>query len=292
MAGSHGGGHCEWLQVGPGEAVVATAARTWLHRLGPADPFARPMQGPGQLATTTRLLEGAIAVGQRRGVAQSPPGARRPPLTPVRWIWRLAAYYHLTTHTPRLLGQAAARFDAQGRPVLAAWARDRQREEAGHDRLALRDLAALGLPAEAVVSAWRPPAAAALVAHFTALAEAEAGPVGVLGYAHAVERLALTLGADHVAAVRGLFPGGQDSTRCLRVHSADGSDAHHVQDNLAVIAGLPAEDRAQVALAALEAAALCSTAATWQPDDTSLWDDLATLGVAQATLRELGKGNP
>lgn len=256
MSGA-GAAALEWAAIGPDAVVIATPRRAWLHRPDPwgADPFRAPMtHAPGDLAATGWLLEGAVAVGARAaGPAPSPP-----PMTCRRWVWRLAGLYHLTTHTPGLLRVAEAKFRAAGRPALAEWAADKARDEAGHDRLALRDLRALGLPAEAVVEALQPPVAQAMVAHFRAAAE-EALPLGVVAYAHAVERLALRADAGYVARVQACMPRGVDATRCLRVHSAAGSDAAHVAENVALVAGLPAAERSRIALAVRVAAQVSST---------------------------------
>jgi hypothetical protein len=54
----------EWACIAPGKVVVATAERTWLHRLkstDDSDNFAQPMTGEGNPLTTRNLLDGAIA---------------------------------------------------------------------------------------------------------------------------------------------------------------------------------------------------------------------------------------
>jgi hypothetical protein len=267
----------EWAAVGPDAVVVATPQRAWLHRPDPwtADPFRTPMlHAPGDRAATGWLLEGAVAVGVRAaGPAPTPP-----PLSRLRWVWRLAGLYHLTTHTPGLLRAAEARFRAAGRDALADWAADKARDEAGHDALALRDLRALGLPAEAVVEALRPPVAQRMVAWFRAAAEEDL-PLGVVAYAHAVERLALRADAAYVARVQACMPRGVDATRCLRIHSAAGSDAGHVEENIVLVAGLPAAERSRIALAVRDAAQVTSTpSAEGHVSDAWLAGVLETLG--------------
>lgn len=268
-----------WAQVAPGEVVVANAERAWLHRPDMHSPFAQPMTGPTDEATTAHLLDGAIAAGQRAGLASvtAPP----PPLTLPRWAWRLAGYYHLTTHTPSLLRHAGQRFAAAGQTALADWATEKAREEAGHDRLALRDLEALGLPAAKVVEVWQPPMALAMVARFRAEAHAPGSPLGVVGYAHTVERLAMALGADYIASVRAVLPRGVDATRCLRVHSATGSDASHVDDNISLIASQPAALRSQIAIVCREVAQLFSTPpGMGRPSDAELGGQMAGWGAS------------
>lgn len=253
----------EWARVAPGEVVVATTTGARLHRpdpFDPHDPFAAPMTGPGHPDTTRWLLDGALGAGQRAARAAST--AAPPPLTADRWAWRLAGYYHLTTHTPRLLAEAEVRFAAAGRAELAAWAADRRREETGHDRLALRDLTALGFDAERAVAALRPPTAITMVDYFTQCVYTAAVPVRVIGYAHTVERLASTFDRAYLDSVVAVLPAGVDATRCLRVHSALGSDADHAEDNVRLVASLPAFERIEVSLACRECAELCWRAPT------------------------------
>lgn len=249
----------EWAEVAPGTIVVADEDRAWLHARsigGGSEPFSMPMQGPGSLATTRNLLDGAVGAGQR-SVVLGAPGEPPPPLTELRWAFRLAGYYHTTHATPSLMEQAQARFAAAGDDSLAHWAETKAREERGHDELALRDLRALGYAAEELVSVVRPAIAMALVSAFTDWVLGP-DPVYCVGYAYALERLAMTRGPDYLARVEAVLPKGVLATRCLRVHSGSGSDARHVEETVAMVAGLAAENRAKIALACYETAALCS----------------------------------
>lgn len=246
------GDDIDWARLDANTVVLADPRRAWVSDTTPQQP-----QPPrASLATTRRLLDGALALAQRRAPAGEPP----PPLTPLRWVWRLAGYYHLTHATPRLMTEAAQRFLAAGEPELAAWAAEKAREEQDHDRLALRDLAALGHDAGAVVAALVPGPAAALVERFTSYVRRE-DPLACVGYAHTLERLALTVRRADIDAVQALFPAGLDVTRCMRVHSGVGSDAGHVDDNVALIAGLAPRRRAVVVAAVHETALLCTTPA-------------------------------
>ena len=228
------------------------------------------------VATTRRLLDGAIALAQRAAPAAAAP----PPLSPLRWVWRLAGYYHLTHATPRLMAEAARRFAARDEPELAAWAAEKAREEQGHDRLALRDIAALGHPAEAVVAALVPGPAAALVEHFTRCVQ-QADPLACVGYAYTLERLALTVQRPEIDAVQAMLPVGVDATRCMRVHSGIGSDAGHVDDNVALIAGLPPQRRARVIAAVHTTALLC----TRPPTRGHITDEAIARAIAAASSK-------
>ena len=245
----------EWLEISPELTLVATATRAYLHvphRFG-ADPFREPMSGPGSEQTTHWLFEGAIAAAGRAFVRQSTattdPSANSDSLgfvSAANWSYRLSGYYHSTYATRRLLPIIARRFRALGHAQLALWAERKIAEEAGHDELALRDLSELGYRAEGLVGAFVPPRAAAWVALFERLAAAD-DPAACVGYAHALERLALLRGPAEVRAIERCLPAGVNATRCLRVHSTLGGDAHHVRTNVTATAALgPNERRAIV----------------------------------------------
>jgi hypothetical protein len=246
----------EWLEISPELTVVATAARAFLHTpqaLG-SDPFQAPMTSAGSPDTTHWLLEGAIAAAGR-AVQAAEGELLRAPLSkePVgesaaHWAYRLSGYFHTTDATRRLLPVLARRFSAAGRRTLADWAERKMSEEAGHDQLALRDLVDLGYRARGLVSALRPRRAAAWVDLFEQLAKAS-DPVGCVGYAHALERLALLRGPAEVSAIEQGLPPGMNATRCLRVHSALGSDLHHVRSNVVATARLSADERRAIAKA-------------------------------------------
>lgn len=245
----------EWVKVEPNQVVVATEERAWLHQLANAngdDPFAGPMQEAGNLATIRQLLDGVIAVAQSSTLRT----ATRPSLTPARWAWRLAGYYHTTHATPRLMAEAAGCFAALGKQELAEYSKSKVEDEGGHDQLALRDLAALGYDAEKLVAELIPPTAAALVDHFTELVRAE-NPAGCIGYAYALERLATTHDKHYLRQVETVLPPNTKATRCLRVHSSMSADAQHVEDALKVTARQSAEDRRLIALAAYETTRIC-----------------------------------
>jgi hypothetical protein len=196
-----------------------------------------------------------------RAVASAFPHARPaevPPLTATRWAFRLAGLYHLTHSTPALLELAAERFAAAGRKILAGWARERAREESNHDLLALRDLRDLGYDPVRVVERVRPATAMRMVEYFERSVRAF-DPIGCVGYAYTVERLAMTVREPDIRAVEAVLPPGTRATRCLRVHSAAGSDGDHVADTLVAVARLTLGERARIAEAARDTAVLCFT---------------------------------
>ena len=212
----------EWFEVEPGKVVVATSRGASLHALNPLggpDPFASPMTGPGSRATTRNLLDGILGFVQRSYRTNEP----RPPLTPLRWVWRLAGYYHSTTHTSPLMARVAEKFEAGGHELLGNYARLKEWDEAGHDVLALQDLRNMGYPAEEVVKVLHPPTAKLLVDYFRATVE-EDYPIGAVGYTYAVERLAISVTEAYIEEVEEMLGPGIRATHCLRVHSEVGAD--------------------------------------------------------------------
>jgi len=265
----------EWARVAAGKVVVATPHDAWLHRSrvdGLPDDFGHSMTARGRTGTTRWLLDGAIgaaSVGWRASSAAQP-------LTPIRWAWRLAGFYRTTEATSRLLPEAARRFGAAGRRALEAWARMRTREERGHDRLALRDIAGLGYDPPLVVERFAPPGACALVDYFTRAVRDTDDPIGCVGYSYVLERLAAERGAADVDAIETMLPPGVRATRCLRVHSAAGSDEAHIASTIEMVARLSAREREAVATACYETARLFyCTNHVKLPDDDELNELLA-----------------
>ena len=110
------------------------------------------MTGLGAPGSTVLLLDGAINLG----FASIEKQLARPDLTLAAYIVALVGAYHTSVNTPRNLLRASARFEKLGRPEVAAYLEERAREETGHDRLALKDLRALGVPGEKLVANYIP----------------------------------------------------------------------------------------------------------------------------------------
>jgi hypothetical protein len=130
-----------------------------------------------------------------------------------------------------------------------------------------------------------PPRAAHWVALFERLAAAD-DPVGCVGYAHALERLALLRGPAEVQAIEQGLPAGVNATRCLRVHSALGSDTRHVHVNVTTTAALRADERRAIAKACYLTARIYF--------DPALGDDFhsARLAAKVLTFREPARPSP
>ena len=183
------------------------------------------------------------------------------------YIHQLAGSYQTTHATPETMRAVAGRLRAAGDAGMADYCLHVADEEEGHDRLALKDLEALGVRAADFVRDVRPANAMALVELFKGYAGGTA-PLAVLGYAYVLERMALFQTRESIDAVEAILPPGTMATRCLRVHSAVGTDARHVVELIEVIAGLGEDDRMAIAGAVFETAA-CMAAPTDYPGDTA-----------------------
>lgn len=244
----------ESTHISSDEVVVEIANRTWLHQ--PEHPgmdysFAKKMIDADTLAETRKLLNNAIVSAWYAVKSE-----RRPPdLTPTRWVWRLAGFYHLCHSTPQLMEEAQERFASTDRQSLAQWAVQKAREEAGHDLLALRDIESMGYRAEPVVQALVPPAAKTLLDYFTQSVQGS-DPIDCVGYSYTSERLGICIGMGYIQSVEALLPPGIKATRCLRAHSAVSTEVQHVKETLAMIARLTSEERERIAKACYQAALL------------------------------------
>ena len=186
----------EWVNVTSDVAIIAhESGQVWFHTPNRTnqelDPFALPMTGKGSAGSTVGLLDGALNLGFstiEKRLAQPEP-------TLAGYIVALVGAYHTSVHTPRNLRRAASRFDELGRPEVAAYLEDRACEETGHDRLALKDLHALGVPGERLVANFLPEGIKPLCERFDALA-----PVRVTSAARAAALAADQSFADDAVA--------------------------------------------------------------------------------------------
>jgi hypothetical protein len=237
----------EWVPVRGGISIIAReTGEVWFQKTpngtkGDRDPFAMDMTGPGTPASTVRLLDGAINLGFR-GIEN--PGVTPQPTIPA-YIAALVGAYHTSVDTPRNLQCAATRFMELGRPEVAAYLEQRAREETGHDRLALKDLRALGVAAERLVANYIPEGIKPLCKRFDELC-ADKYPIGSIGYSYCLERIAALKQKSDIDKAQTLCPTGADATRFLRSHSSLGSEVSHVEETIQFVASLPANDRIRV----------------------------------------------
>ena len=209
----------EWVNVNGDVSIIAREfGEVWFHTTSATkedvDPFAKPMTGAGSAGSTVRLLDGAIHLG----FASIEQRLARPEPTLAAYVVALVGCYHTSVHTPRNLCGAASRFKELGRPEVAVYLEDRAREETGHDRLALKDLRALGVPAERLVANFIPKGIKPLCERFDDLS-AQDYPIGCIGYAYCLERISALKQKADIDRVQALCPAGVDATRFLRTHS-------------------------------------------------------------------------
>lgn len=247
----------EWARISPNKVIVATSEKAWLledtDQSAPENSttqyFTKSMEGAGSIETTRQLLDGAIAAAKYTVNSD----IRPPALTATRWIWRLAGAYHMTHPVPKLLKDAARRFALKGHAILAEWATEKAKEEAGHDLLALRDIQSLGYDAKTVVKALVPSSAQVLMDYFARSIQDE-NPIDCVGYSYTMERMALGVGEEYIQKVEALLPPNVNATRCLRTHSSVGADAEHVEETVEMIAGLNSQERVRIVRACYETA--------------------------------------
>jgi hypothetical protein len=241
----------EWVRIAGDTAIIAQeTGEVWFRPLDGADAaaFAECMTGAGTLTSTTGLLDGAISLAfeqtdSRLGPADGAPAAPGPNL--LRYIYALAGAYHTAKDTPRNLLRAAEHFKSIGRPEVTAYLVMRAKEETGHERLALKDLRALGLPAERIVANLVPAGIKPLCELFDRFCFKDY-PIESVGFSYCSERIAALKPESEIDAVQALVPPGVDATRFLRSHSSMGSEVSHVEETIEFVAGLPAEDRISV----------------------------------------------
>jgi hypothetical protein len=283
----------ETIRLAPSVYLQASPQKFRLHRLLPWDvaPCIETLQETGDTNVTRQFIAGAFYAGfpQRASdekiandsIADDSVRTTAPSL--LRYIHSLAGAYQTTHATPPTMRRVAERLAARGQHTAATRCLHVAEEESGHDTLALKDIGALGLPAQEFVVHLRPKSSLALVELFTRFADSDA-PIAVLGYAYALERMALFSTAESIAAIERLIPAGIKATRCLRVHSAVGSDAAHVAESIAFMATLPPEDRAAIARATYETISLLCAAPRDYPGDAAMRALLYEFGWAMAKV--------
>jgi hypothetical protein len=243
----------EWVNVTGDVWIIAReSGEVWFHTPGNTkqdrNPFAAPMTGEGTLGSTVGLLDGAINLG----FAGIETCLAQPDPTVAGYVVALAGAYHTSVDTPRNLRRAAGRFDELGRPEVAAYLEERAREETGHDRLALKDLRALGVSGERLVANYIPEGIKPLCKRFDDLCMQDY-PIGCIGYSYCLERIAALKQPSDIEKVQAMCP-DVDATRFLRSHSSLGSEVTHVEETIAFVASLPANDRIRVVQETYESA--------------------------------------
>jgi len=141
----------EWVKVTGDISIMLASGRGLVSYPGGAkekvDPFATLMTGVGAMGSTVTLLDGAISLGfagLEKRLARPDPTIGAISLPWSAPITRLSTRLEISARRQPL--------HELGRPEVAAYLELRAREETGHDRLALKDLRALGVPGERLVA--------------------------------------------------------------------------------------------------------------------------------------------
>jgi hypothetical protein len=241
---------------------------------------------PGSVDVSRQTMAGAIYAGFQRSAAERILGEPPQEDSLFRYIYSIATMYHTTHSTTITMRRASARLAAMGHHRGADRCLHVVREEQGHDKLALHDLTALGLQAEKFVERFYPRGARDLASLYQGICDSEQ-PIGVFGYVYVLERLALLNTEETIGAVERLIPEGIKATRCMRVHSAVGSDTRHVEESLEFIASLDARDRAAIARAALGTSSIVHADNDDYPGDEVMCQALQEFGAGHLLPEDL-----
>ncbi len=235
----------EWVALSGDIAVVSRdTGEFWfvdLETCGDMLPFATAMTGAGSRGSTAGLLNGAKSFG----LGGDESVLRLCTSSLPKYALDLVASYHNSRRTAGNYRKAARRFRELGREDIAVYLERHAREENGHERLAVRDLNALGLPGEHIVENLFPDGVAALCDLFDNWSASDY-PVGCIGYSYFFESSAAKRQKTDIDALQAMCPEGIDGTRFMRAHSSMGSEVDHVDDMIGFIAALPANDRTEI----------------------------------------------
>jgi hypothetical protein len=257
----------QWAQLG-GEIVIASDHGAGIQPFGMGTAaFAAPMpdSAPSTVASTRNLLDGAIAAAERRATT-----GEHPPMTALRWAWQLLNQWYSAYHSIALMPEAIDRFEREGREDLAAFSRQKLREEQGHEQMPLADLRALGYDADALVHSIAPDPAIAEGVQYAHDTVRGPRPASFLGYVYAIERRVIRIPEDWLASVERLLPRGVNGTSGLRAH-ATSLDLEHVGAAVEFFASLPAGDRTAIAVGCHRIAELrCAWLTGSQPREEQL----------------------
>lgn len=240
----------EWAQVALDKVVVANKDRAWLRRPSFAkNRFAEPMTGDGNIATSRKLLDGAIAAAKK----VTNYDAEALCYTHYSRVWQLASTYHLHQATSTLMEEACVGFSMIGRWGLAGWAAQKSNEEEGLERLVFQEIEFIGFDPHAVVKLLVPPIADALADYFTRTVR-DWNPIDCIGYSYAIERLAIGLKKKYIEKMKTSLSLMANEIYRIELHTSITHDLKRVEDTVKMIAELTAKDRIRIVTACYETA--------------------------------------
>lgn len=248
----------EWAQLAPDKVVIAAKDKAWLHHPSFAENrFAKPMTGRGNVATTTKLLNGAIAAAKKVTRSSVKPMSCKSS----RWIWQLASAYHRCLVTPEIMEEACIGFAMLGRWNLAEWAAQKANYEKGQDRLVLQEIRSIGYDPQAVVKTLVPPSSNLLIDYLIRSVR-DWNPIDCVGYSYTMERLGIEFKKEYLnklklpllLAIRADFE--------PKLHSDISSSIERAERIANIVAELAAKERIRVAVACYETAIMCLNLST------------------------------
>jgi pyrroloquinoline quinone (PQQ) biosynthesis protein C len=247
----------QWAHLGEGNVLVASSDGAWVQRpqLGVIGPLALRDPMPASLRpsieSTRHLLDGAIVAAERLAA-----GGDVPEMTALRWAWHLVSQWHCAHHSVSLLPELIARCEAAGRADLAAFAQRKLDQEHGHDQFALADLRALGYDAEGAVAGVPPAPSVREGLEYARSCVRGEKPAEFFGYMYALERRVLEVSDEWLGMLAAVLPSGADATSGIRAH-ANELDGDHVDQAVAFVARLAADDRSAVATGCYRTTQIC-----------------------------------
>ncbi len=146
-------------------------------------------------------------------------------VTRQHYLAYLRETYHLIRHTPKYLTIAADRV-AKHDPWLSDYFRKFGREETGHELLCVKDIAALGENADAILSGHSNPGVWGMVTQCYFWAS-EGNPVALLGDAFATEEMGAASGLRTAQILETSYGIPRQATNFLRVHGSE--DKKHLE---------------------------------------------------------------
>lgn len=226
------------VRLGPGKPSIHAGARGFvlepMNHTSARGVSLNDHRAIRDVPTIRQVLAGCIQAGwsRRKPEPRSADDLRR-------YIYALCISYHSTKVAWENFTRARDQLAKLGDDHAAEFMDQKAHEERGHDRLALRDLQSMGLPAAELVRGVVPPRAHVTRRLFDRLSRLSA-PYAVFGYSYMLERMSLFTTQEVIDRTQMLSPNGKDITRCIRVHSAVGADVHHVRELIEHIAMMPA----------------------------------------------------
>ena len=228
---------------------------SWLVNLVTRQVFALPSSGIAaeRRNVSTSSVEGAVFAG----VGHSGASTRAHPNDATKLYPLVNTLSPLYCTDPCSSSSGANNLCAAGRRDLSEFVLRKADEETGHDRLALLDLEALGLPEAEVIRLIQPPSASVLVSKLRGYVKSPE-PIALLGFSYCMERMTIEKDETFISSIDEICS-PKSASRFLRVHSGTGNDRDHTNEQLTLFETLDFDELTIVARAAFETAKTIAT---------------------------------